>query len=65
MIIKVPILAHYKKDIKTIMETNFFNYIINAVFFQMNNDRLLHWVTFSQRSTILLNITIRSIINIC
>ena len=46
MITEVPILAHYKQRLKTIVKTDFFNYINSGNFFQLGEDRLLYLVTF-------------------
>ncbi len=46
MVTKTPILAHYKWDPKTIMETDFSDYVSSGVFSQLSKDRLLYPVIF-------------------
>ena len=41
MVTKVPIIAHYKQGLKTIVETNFSDYVSSGVFFQLGKGRLL------------------------
>lgn len=43
---EVLILAHYKKGLKTIVETNSFDYISNKVFSQLDKNGLLYPITF-------------------
>lgn len=46
MITKALIFAHYKQNLKTIMETNSSKYVSSGVFFQLSKDRLLHLIIF-------------------
>lgn len=46
MITKAPILVYYKHSLKTIVETNFFDYVNSRVYFQLGKDRLLYLVAF-------------------
>ena len=46
IIIQEPILAHYKQDIKTIVETDLLDYVRSGVFSQLGNDELVHHVAF-------------------
>lgn len=46
MIIEILILDSYKQGFKTIIETEFFNYASNELFFQYSKDILLYLVTF-------------------
>ena len=46
MVTKAPILAHYKQGVKTIVETNSSNYVGSGGFSQLDDDGLLHLVTF-------------------
>ena len=54
MITKVPILAYYKQSLKTIVESDFSNYVSNAVFSQLEEDRLLYPIVFFSKN---LNLT--------
>ena len=40
------ILAHYKQDLKTIMETHFSDYVSSQVFFLLGKNKLLNLITF-------------------
>ena len=46
MVTKAPILVYYKYGLKTILETNFLNYVNSGVYFQLGKDRLLYPVAF-------------------
>ena len=46
MIIKAPILIYYKQSFKTIVETDFFNYINSEVFFNLRENELLYLIVF-------------------
>ena len=46
MVSKALILVYYKENVKTIMETNSFDYIKNRVFSQLSNNKLLHLIVF-------------------
>ena len=46
MVIKVPILVYYKQNIKTVLETNSFDYVSSGVFFQLGNDKLVYPIAF-------------------
>ena len=46
MVTEAPILAHYKQGLKTIVKTDFSDYVSSGVLFQLGEDGLLHSVTF-------------------
>lgn len=46
MITKAPIITHYKKNLKTIVESNFSENFKSEVFFGLGKDGLLHLVAF-------------------
>ena len=50
MVTKAPILAHYKQGLRTIVETDFSDYVSSRVFFQLSKDRLLHLVAFFSKN---------------
>ncbi len=50
MVTEAPISAHYKQGLKTIMETNFFNYISSRGLCQLGKDRLLYPVVFFSKN---------------
>ena len=50
MVTEAPILAHYKKGLKTIVETDSSDYVSNRVFFQLGEDGLLHPVEFFSKN---------------
>ena len=50
MITEAPILAHYKQGLKTIMETDSSDYVSSGILFQLEEDGLLHPVTFFSKN---------------
>ena len=54
MVIEILILTHYKQGFKIIMKTDFFDYVSNRVFFQLDKDGLLHLIIFFSKN---LNLT--------
>lgn len=46
MVTETPVLAHYKHIVETIVETDFFDDVSSGVFFQLDNDKQLHPVSF-------------------
>ena len=50
MIIEAPILAHYKYDLKTIVDTDYSDYMSNRVIFQLGKNRLLYSVVFFSKN---------------
>ncbi len=50
MVTEVPILAHYKQGLKTIVETDSSDYVSSRVFSQLGEDGLLHPVAFFSKN---------------
>ena len=50
MVTETLILAHYKKGLKTIVETDFSDYVNCGVLSQLGKDRLLHPVVFFSKN---------------
>lgn len=50
MTTKVLILAYYKPSLRTIIETNSFDYMSSKVLFQFGEDRLLHLIAFFSKN---------------
>ena len=50
MVTEVPILAHYKQGLRTIVETDSSNYVSSEVFSQLGKDELLHPVAFFSKN---------------
>lgn len=50
MVTEVLILTHYKQSLKTIIETDFFDYASNKVFFQLREDGLLYLFVFFSKN---------------
>ncbi len=50
IITKVPILTHYKQDLKTIVETDSSDYVSSGVFSQLGEDGLLYPVAFFSKN---------------
>ena len=50
MVTEAPILAHYKQDLKTIVETDSSDYVSSRVFSQLGEDGLLHPVAFFSKN---------------
>ena len=50
MVIEAQILAHYKQGLKTIVETNFSDYVSNGAFSHLGEDGLLHPVAFFSKN---------------
>ena len=46
MVIEAPILAYYKKSVKTIIKSDSSDYVSSRVFFQLDNNELLYSVAF-------------------
>lgn len=46
MIIEILILVNYKQSFQIIIKTDFFDYINNKVFFQLDKNRLLYLTAF-------------------
>ena len=50
MVTEAPILAYYKQDVKTIVETDSSDYVSSGVLFQLGDDELLHPVAFFSKN---------------
>lgn len=50
MVIKALILVYYKQGLKTIVETDTFDYVSNRVFFQLGENGLLYSVAFFSKN---------------
>ena len=50
MVTEASILAHYKQSLKTMMETDFSNYINSGVLSQLGENVLLHFITFFSKN---------------
>ena len=50
MVTEVPILAHYKQDLRTIVETDSSDYVSSGVLSQLSKDGLLHPVAFFSKN---------------
>ena len=50
MVIKTAILAYYKQGVKTIVETDLFDYVSSRVLSQLGNNGLLHPVVFFSKN---------------
>lgn len=50
MVIEALIFTHYKQNLKTIIETDFSDYISNWVFSQLSNNELLHPIAFCSKN---------------
>ena len=50
MVTEAPILAHYKQGLKTIVETDSFDYVSSGVLSQLGKDGLLHPVAFFSKN---------------
>ena len=50
MVIEVPILAHYKQSFKTIVETDFSDYVNSRVFSQLGKNKLLYPIVFFSKN---------------
>ncbi len=46
MVTEAPILTHYKRGLKTIVETDSFDYISSKIFSQLKEDELLPPIAF-------------------
>ncbi len=46
MVIDVLILVYYKQGLRTIIETNLFDYIRRGIFLWISKDRLLYLIAF-------------------
>lgn len=51
MVIDILILAYYKQGLKTIMTTDFSDYINSGVLFLLGEDGLLHFVIFFSKNS--------------
>ena len=50
MVTEAPILAHYKQGLKTIVETDFSDYVSSGVLLLLGEDGLLHLVAFFSKN---------------
>ena len=50
MVIKALILAYYKQDVKTIVETDSSDYVNSRVLSQLGDDGLLHLIAFFSKN---------------
>lgn len=50
MITKAPILSYYNQGLKTIVETNSFDYVSSRIFFQLEKNELLYPITFFSKN---------------
>ena len=50
MVTEAPILAHYKQNLRTIIETGSSDYISSEVLFQLGKDGLLHPIAFFSKN---------------
>ena len=50
MITEVSILAHYKQDLRTIVETDSFDYVSSGVLSQLGKDELLYPIVFFSKN---------------
>ncbi len=50
MVTEVPILAHYKQGLKTIVETDSSDYVNSGVLSQLGEDGLLHPIVFFSKN---------------
>ena len=50
MVTEAPILAHYKQDVKTIVETDSSDYVSSGVLSQLGDDELLHPIAFFSKN---------------
>lgn len=50
MVTKVAVLAYYKLDINAIIKTDSLDYVNSKIFSWLNNNRLLHNITFFSKN---------------
>lgn len=60
MDIELPIIAHYKQNLKSHIEIDYSDYISSKVLFELGKDQLLYFVALYLK-TILVNTVIRFI----